>query len=801
MQASNPWPRLRAGLLAICLVPIGSAVTAAEDVGAAPRAAAGEHPYTNRLIDSNDPYLLLHAHNPVDWYPWGPEAIAKAKREDKPIFVSLGYSTCYWCHVAERTIYSDPDIAKLMNQWFVNIKVDREQRPDIDRIYMLATQILAGRGGWPNNVFLTPDLKPFFAGSYFPPQDDAAGRPGFPSILKQIHEAWSTQKAEVQQDAERTYAAMLNSQRQSASGSAASIAPQVWLDSARDEILRSYDAVNGGLGRRGVKFPREPALDLLLVSSRATPDPKALEALTRTLDAMALGGIHDHLGGGFHRYSTEPTWSIPHFEKMLYNNAQLLEIYAQAYELTGNPLYRQVAQDVAAYLSQQMIAPGGGFYAAQDAEVDGQEGVSYLWSGEEIEAILGKDAARDFLQVYSLTPLPERSGERLLSGGEKGVLRVRLPVAANGQRSSGGEMAQVLASLAPARAKLLAARNARPQPARDEKIIVAWNALAIEAMVRSGKILGEATFIELGKQAAGQLWALAYDAKSAELKHEIFRGRAQTPAYLDDYALLGLACLSVHEATGDGAWRDKAVSLAAAMLKRFSKAGALATTVAASDQLIPLQDDGDNTAPSGTSAALELLVRLYGATGKQEYAQSALQILSRLSGSIREKPTLWPSAVAAVNRYPLPLGAAALRVPGPQSEGKPPASPSTADHLHARGEVRQAGDHDEITVTLVIDKSYHVNANPATFDYLIPTALSVEGVSGLRMTYPAATLFKPQFAPDGLKVYEGTVILKGIAPKGTLALRKPMSAALKVQACDDQVCLPPATLSVDLRRK
>ena len=405
---------------------------------------------------------------------------------------------------------------------------------------------------------------------------------------------------------------------------------------------------------------------------------------------MALGGIHDHLGGGFHRYSTEPTWSIPHFEKMLYDNAQLLKLYAQAYELTGNPLYRQVAEDVAAYLSQQMMAPGGGFYAAQDAEVEGREGVSYLWSRDEIEAVLGKEAAERFLQVYSLTPMPEQSSDSLVSGAEQGVLRVRLPTANNAQRS-GSETVEALASQAAARAKLLAVRNARPQPARDEKIIVSWNALAIDAMVRSGKILGDSASIESGKQAAARLWTLAYDPQSGELKHEIFRGQAQTPGYLDDYALLGMAFLSLHAATADTAWRDKAAALAAAMLERFSKAGTLSTTVAANDLLIPLTDDGDSTTPSGTSAALELLARLYEITGKKEYAQSALQILSGVSGSIGQSPGVWSSAVAAVNRHPLPVSTTADRQAETRERDR---ATGTAQHVERGSRARQRASRE-----------------------------------------------------------------------------------------------------------
>jgi uncharacterized protein len=780
-----------AGLLAVLLAPSASM---AADAGTAADTQLSRP--ANRLVDSNDPYLLLHAHNPVDWYPWGPEALAKAKRENKPIFVSIGYSTCYWCHVAERTIYSDPAIAALMNEWFVNIKVDREQRPDIDRIYLLATQTLIGRGGWPNNVFLTPDLKPFFAGSYFPPQDDAHGRPGFTTVLKEVHAAWTDRRAQVEQEAERVYAAMLSAQRQPASAPTAPVSPSGWLDRASAEILRSYDATHGGIGGGRTKFPRAPALELLLTKARSAQDRKALEALTRTLDAMALGGIHDHLGGGFHRYSTEPTWSIPHFEKMLYDNAQLLALYAQAYELTGNPLYRVAAQDAAAYLSQRMAAPGGGFYAAQDAEVDGVEGASYLWSKPEIEQLLGPEAAERFLQVYRLTPMPEQSSDNLMDGVEQGVLRVR---AQSDARHSADEIVTQLASQAEARAKLLAARDARPQPARDEKIIVAWNALAIDALIRSGAILRNPAWIEAGKQAAAKLWTLAYDPKSRELKHEIYRGQAQTAGYLDDYALLGVAFLSLYTVTADNVWRDRAETLAASMLERFSKGGALVTTVATSGLLFALADDGDSTMPSGSSAALELLARLHKITGKAKYANSARQIMASLSGSVDQSPGLWSSAVATVNRHPQLAAATAAGRPRQASPVQHREPLGTAEVVHARGEARRAGDHVEIKVTVIVDKGYHINANPATFDYLIPTTLAIEGVTDLRIDYPAAILIKPRFAPDGLKVYEGTVTLRGAAPSLPEAKRIP--AALKVQACDDRVCLPPATLAIRIQRK
>lgn len=785
------------GLLA-CLVAIAGTIDTA---GANEDAASGEaqaHKYTNRLIDSNDPYLLLHAHNPVDWYPWGTEALAKAKRENRPIFISIGYSTCYWCHVAERTIYSDPDIAKLMNEWFVNIKVDREQRPDLDNIYMQTTRLMTGRGGWPNNVFLTPDLKPFFAGSYFPAADDERGRPGFPTILRSVHEAWENRQDEVSARADAVYQSMLKAHEQTALETVAPISAADWLSQASAAILHDVDTTHGGFGNGPAKFPQVPALNLLLAAYGISHDPHTLDAVTKTLDAMALGGIHDQLGGGFHRYSTERTWSIPHFEKMLYDNAQLLGIYVEAYRITQKSLYQQVAEDVASYLSREMMAPVGGFFSAQDAEVAGREGVSYLWTRAEIESILGSDAAKEFFEVYSLTPVSGQSGESLVAGNDEGVLRIRVPISQTLHNGLGEDISRVLTAWAPARARLLDARNNRTQPARDEKIVVAWNGMAIEALVQGGTAFQDEHLIELAKQTAERLWIEAFDSKSGELKHELFGGRAQVHGYLDDYALLGIALLSLADATNETLWRERATLLTKSMLRSFAQGDILVTSVAASDLMIPPVDDGDHAAPSGSSAAIELLARMYAATGDQEYADATLRVVAHLSRMIQQSPSLWPSAVAAVNLYPLSDKSTPDRDTDSAGISASLTALTTAAHVRAFGTAGDAGDHDEIEVTVVIDEGYHVNANPASFDYLIPTSLSVDGVPDLQLEYPGAMLIKPLFAPDGLKVYEGSIVLKGVAPKGTLMKHVPITATLKVQACNDEVCLPPATLPLTI---
>jgi uncharacterized protein YyaL (SSP411 family) len=774
-----------------------------------PSQDSGGHAYTNRLIHSNDPYLLLHAHNPVDWYPWGPEALARAKRENKPIFLSIGYSTCYWCHVAERTIYSNPEIAKLMNQWFINIKVDREQRPDLDEIYMLVTNIMTGQGGWPNNVFLTPDLKPIFAGSYFPPGDDALGRPGFPTVLRTIHEAWTAHRQDVIASADRVFKVMQQARQEKPDTADIPLVPAAWLKQAREAWSRRFDSEYGGFpsGDREMKFPQEPVLAMFLADYRISHNPEDLEVLTHTLNAMAFGGIYDHLGGGFHRYSTEKTWSIPHFEKMLYDNAQLLTIYAEAYQLTQDPLYRYTAENVREYLTRQMTAPEGGFFTAEDAEVRGEEGASYLWTRKEITSTLGAEAAQRFFKVYALTTMPAQSAETALNDTERGVLRVDVSMMKRGRKVDSATIKR-LSDLAPLRQKLLAARDRRPQPLRDEKIIVALNGLAIEAFVRSGKVFQRPEDIALARRVAERIWTLAYDPKSGRLKHEIFRGRAQIDGYLDDYALLGRAMLSLHVATGETVWRNRAAFLADTILKKFQRRdGSLATAVGDKGLPISPRDSGDNVYPSGTSAAIDLFQRLAEASGKALYATAAERALRRLSRRVQQDPEAWPVLVAAVNVHParqamnsaermVESGSAANAPASSRDASKKLSSLSTASHVHITAEIRDAGDQDRIVLTLHVDKGYHINANPASLDYLIPTSVVFEELTPAKIIYPRPVRIRPEFAREGLNVYEGEVSIVAVVQREALNKRKTLRATVTAQACTDQVCLPPAKLPV-----
>jgi len=753
-----------------------------------PPAGAQEHDesYTNRLINSQDPYLLLHAHNPVDWYPWGPEAIDKARRENKPIFISVGYSTCYWCHVAEREIYSNPQIAELMNKWFVNIKIDREERPDLDRIYMRATQVLTGRGGWPNNVFLTPELKPFFAGSYFPPEDHD-GRPGFPQILTYIHETWEKDHERILRVAEATLQKLHPAEKGSTTDDAKLPDSDIWLEQAVMQAASAFDDSRGGFGTGPTKFPKSPMLSMLLTAYSEAGWSNAREMVRITLDAMAAGGIMDQLAGGFHRYSTEPGWSIPHFEKMLYDNAQLLGLYAKAYEITQSEVLRQTALRTAHYLSTEMQAPDGGFYSAQDAEVDGIEGASYAWTEKEIESVLGVADAGRFFEVYTLMPMPKAAfGHQQPAGG---VLRQKLDI----EPPKDKQIAAKLLALEPLRHKLLAVRLERQQVARDEKIVVADNALAIIGFSQAGQSLHEPTLTKTAVRTANWIWKNAFDTKSGELSHQLFRGQVGGPGFLVDYALLGQALMSLYHNTGKKRWRSRAQQVADAMLKRFARPdGVLSSSWDSIDLVVAPPEQGDPVKPSGQSSAVSLLLDLSFTTGEQQYALAAYKALLPLYPSINANPAGWGTMLAGMTS---PRALAALELAA-KSE---PASNAeslldSAAYVHARGYWVASSEASDLTLTVKVDKGYHINANPASDPLLIATQLFVDGHPDTEVEYPPSQTFKAGFAPQGIEVYQGRILLKARLPE--VAKSGLPKLHLRVQACNDEVCLAPATIVV-----
>jgi uncharacterized protein YyaL (SSP411 family) len=622
-----------------------------------------------------------------------------------------------------------------------------------------------------------------------------------------INQGWTSDRAQVLGVAENVMTAMRRVQSAMTSNASAPINPGAWTAKARDTLLPQFDQLDGGLSdRSGTKFPNAPRLALLLSDHQINRTPAALEDVLGTLDAIAFGGIHDHLAGGFHRYSTEPSWSVPHFEKMLYDNAQLLRLYTAAFQITKKPLYRQIAIETARYLGKDMMGSDGGFYTARDAQLDGVEGKGYLWTRGEISSVLGTNEAARFLDAYALTPLPRSSvtdvvHPRDVGGEPPAVLRLRIPIDQTLRDAGFGDVAQLLSEFAVDRAALKAAREKRRQPARDEKIVISLNGLAIAALAESGQILGEPDFVNWAKMAAERIWSLAYDRKAGALKHEIFHGEAQTDGFLQDYAALGLSFTTLSEVTGDKSWRDRATLLADNTLDRFSRPDcSFSTTPHEKDLLIPLADEGDLEMPSGTSMAIDLLLRLHGASGEARYLTAAVKAVRRLSGQFQDHPESWASAITTLNDHPLP--SATLKEMANAATGtKTPADlrvPVSADHVSVAASEMSLAEEEAIVVTVKVDDNFHINANPASFDFLIPKSVEFKGVKPSKVQYPAATRFTAKFAPEGLDVYQGSVKLVAKFPKDSLQALGAIQGTVTVQACTNQICLPPSELPVSI---
>ncbi|MGH2685049.1 MAG: thioredoxin domain-containing protein, partial [Actinomycetota bacterium] len=485
----------------------------------------------NRLAKATSPYLLQHADNPVDWYEWGDEAFERARREDRPILLSVGYAACHWCHVMERESFENEDIARLMNERFVSVKVDREERPDVDSIYMDAVQAMSGHGGWPMTVFLTPDGQPFFAGTYFPPED-RHGMPGFPKVLEAVSDAWRDRREDAVTQGQRVIDAIGRSPSASKDPLDESI-----LRGAFDGLERAFDPEFGGLGP-APKFPQPMTLELLLRMHVRGWDG-ALEMVTTTLDHMAAGGIYDQLGGGFHRYSTDPVWLVPHFEKMLYDNAQLARLYTHALQVTGNHAYELVARNTLDYLLREMRHPDGGFFSAQDADSEGVEGKFFVWSWDELVAEAGEEAAT----ALGATP----------DGNWEGT---NIPWRPYPDRAIDE----------PTRERLLEIRERRVKPSTDDKVLASWNGLAISAFAVAGRVLGESRYVDAAVGAADFV-VTALRRDDGRLLRAWREGRTSGPAFLDDHALMAAACLDLYETTFEVRWFEEARSLADDMLR------------------------------------------------------------------------------------------------------------------------------------------------------------------------------------------------------------------------------------------
>jgi uncharacterized protein YyaL (SSP411 family) len=612
--------------------------------------------HTNRLIHEKSPYLLLHAHNPVDWFPWGEEAFEKARREQKPIFLSVGYATCHWCHVMERESFSDAGIAEIMNQHFVSIKVDREERPDVDRIYMAFVQATTGQGGWPMSVFLTPDLKPFLGGTYFPPQD-RGGHAGFRTILLRVAQAWDKNREQIIGSANQVTQA-LREFTVAEKGSDGRLGEGV-LDRTFARFESTYDPIEGGFGT-APKFPRPVVFNFLLRDYARTGRKPALEMTLHTLRAMARGGIHDHLGGGFHRYSTDRAWHVPHFEKMLYDQAQLAVSYVQAYQITHNPLYARTARDILDYVLRDMRSPEGGFFSAEDADSQIEagrpehgEGAFYVWKAAEIQEALDEPAAAVFDFYYGVEP----SGNVPLNSdpfGEfegKNILVVRRSV-----EETAGHFAkpaeEIETILAKGRGKLLAVRSRRPRPPLDDKILTAWNGLMISALSEAGQVLDEPRYLTAAQSAAEFLRAKLYDAKEGKLLRRYRDGEADIDGFLDDYAFLIQGLLDLYESSFDVQWLAWAAQLQETQDRLFwdEDSGAYFSTTGDDPSiLIRMRDDYDGAEPSGNSVAAMNLLRLSQMTGRSIWRKHAERLFAAFGKRLESNPETLPQLAVALD--------------------------------------------------------------------------------------------------------------------------------------------------------
>ena len=592
-------------------------------------------PRRNQLADQKSPYLQQHAENPVDWWPWGPEALAAAKTQDKPIFLSIGYSTCHWCHVMAHESFENAEIAKLMNERFINIKVDREERPDLDAIYMSAVQAVSGTGGWPMSVWLTPDLKPFYGGTYFPPED-RYGRPGLPTILIQLSEIYEKERWRVTEASGEITEAL---ERAAVAAFRQKIALPKAMDimkSAVASLEAGFDPREGGFSP-APKFPMPVYLEYLLYHHGRTGENRALDMAAKTARKMIGGGIYDQLGGGFARYSTDDRWLVPHFEKMLYDNAQLLRVCAQLAVSTNDPLFRRAAMETAAYLNRDLRHPDGAYYSAEDADSEGKEGAFYLWTLAEIKKVL--DAEAGFATtIFGVTVSGNFTDPHTHDEGMN-VLSLAL-TPAEAALKTGVRIGEADAKFADARRRLFEHRMKRIRPQRDEKVLTEWNGLAISALAKAGFLLGEPSLVADAERAAAFVTSRLYDPSSRRLFRRWRDGNRAIDAQQSDFAMLVEGLLDLFEASGQARWLGLAIELQRQQDEQFfdSKDGGYFMSLSAPDLLIRMKEDGDNVIPSGSSVAAMNGLRLTAFTGLPEFRNKALATLEAFAPSLSERP-------------------------------------------------------------------------------------------------------------------------------------------------------------------
>ena len=729
----------------------------------------GSPVYINRLILEDSPYLLQHAHNPVDWYAWSEEAFHKAKQEDKPIFLSIGYSTCHWCHVMERESFENPEIAKFLNEHFVSIKVDRESHPDVDEVYMTAVILMTGHGGWPMSSFLTPQGRPFLSGTYYPPHQ-------FLSILQQIRQLWLEHRPDVLAQAERIAEAVAQSnQRQ---GQAKALDPEILAKTSR-QILNGFDDLQGGFSQ-APKFPHEPLLYLLLNQAERRGDSAALHAIEVTLNAMARGGIYDQVAGGFHRYSTDNAWLVPHFEKMLYNQAHLARVYLLAWRLTGAEQYRRVATQTLDYVLREMTAPDGGFYSATDADSEGEEGAFFVWTPEQIRAALPPEDAELAIRLYSVTSAGNFEGRNILH------LATDLEHFAAAQKIP---LETLHARVDRINRQLRAVRERREHPLRDDKILTAWNGMMLSTLAQAADLLASDTYRKAAIRAAEFLWQHNRQAPG-RLWRVHLAGQSSVPATQEDYAYLAEGLLHLYDLTHDIHWLTRARELTDAMLERFlDPAGGFYMNEADSDITAmgrPRDDGSDNAIPAGSSVALRVLQMLWKRTGEITYRDQANGLIGRFAATIERHPSAYAYLMTGIDD----LLHGELSARGYAAQGA----------IRLEAGLRPMSDSKYMmNLTIQIPEGWHINADRPLNDDLIGTEVQMTNhIQDWKLgptTFPEAQIQRLAFSDQPLALYTGEIRLQALVERITDSVdqpsRQPLQLQVTLQACNHEVCLAP----------
>ncbi|HEU4401604.1 MAG TPA: DUF255 domain-containing protein [Candidatus Polarisedimenticolia bacterium] len=764
----------------------------------------------NHLTGQSSPYLLEHVDNPVDWYPWGDEAIARARSEDRPIFLSIGYSACHWCHVMARESFSDEGIARILNERFVAIKVDREERPDLDAIYMNAVVAMTGGGGWPMSVFLTPDLKPFYGGTYFP-------KDRFRDLLLAVSDSWKSQRDKALAAAESVSQAVERSQSGTgaAEGAPAAVvpaakpvSPEVALDGALAALRTSFDKENGGFGTRP-KFPPHGDLLLLLRAHRERGDVQALDMAVRTLDSMARGGIYDQIGGGFHRYATDAGWQVPHFEKMLYDNALLVPVYLEAWKESGREDFRRVALETLAWVEREMTDARGGFYGTLDADSEGEEGRFYSWTVAEVRRALPPADAALAIDYFGMT-------EQGNLGGGRNIPHVATPPAefAAAHHLTPRVLRQRVEAI---RARLLAARALRPRPRCDDKVLTSWNGLMISAFARACAATGEPRYGETARRAARFLLAQMQEPDGRLLA--VWRqGRAKLPGTLDDSAFFARGLLDLYDATGERDWLGAARAVVGGADRFADDAGGsyFFTEAGMTDLIVRPRTLEDSALPSGNAIMAEVLARLSQRLNDPSYQRRAEAALAPAASALTRAPAAFAYTIlaAGLKRPPVRPAAGLVAIaeaadrPEPAAAGdrllkgtvvgRPGPMKVVDASLTVPGKPLRPGQAITLSLRLVVQEGWHIQSATPTLSYLIPTRLVFPEAGSVivdQVAYPEPTLVTLEFAREKLSVYEGSGTIRATvrppreAPPGDRLVR----ARLTYQACSDKNCLAPET--------